>query len=254
MFRAFLALVGLAFASASMVLFGALGWMVWPLKTEVTRQADALAEKANRTADAADHSIGFVRDVTARAEAELSVVRLQPTDRPRMPVNPFLQVTAIKASQDLVGSVERAQGAVVAATDAVVVADVTLTVASGYPELKQFIGVSPEQLNMTRSALASVAEELRNARGILGCCPEANQLTAEQLNTVDAALVRVKDITEQIASIVATTRNKVNETRDAVDVWSQRIALGMTLVSALGIVGQLFMARFCWRKLRRFEA
>jgi hypothetical protein len=237
-----------------MVLFGAIGWYVWPLKTEVNRQADVLAEKANRTADAADHAIGFVRDVTARAEAELTIARLQAVDRPRTPVNPFLQVTAIKASQDLVGSVERAQGAVLAASDAVVVARATLEVTGGYPEVNKFIGVSPEQLTTTRSALESVANDLHNARGILSCCPETNQLTTEQLNAVDAALGRVKDITEQIANIVATTRGKVNETREAVDVWSQRIALGMTLIAVLGIVGQFFMARFCWRKLRRLEA
>jgi hydrogenase maturation protease len=254
MFRNLLAITVLLLACAGFVLFVAVGWWVWPLKTEVNRQAEFLAGKANAAAKAADHTIDFVRDVTARAEGELALARTQATDRPRAPANPFLQMTAIRASHDLIGSVERAQGAVIAASDAVKVADAALNVASDTPELNSIFGVSPEQLNMTRSSLLSVADELRSARGVLSISPEASQLTAEQLDAVEGALGRVKAFADQIANVVDTARNRVNDTRASVEVWSRWLAIAVTLISVLGVVGQFFLARFCWRKLRDLPA
>lgn len=252
MFRKLLLITGLLLGIAGFGLFAATGWYVWAIKAEVNRQGDSLATKANATADAADHALGFVRDVIGRAEAELSTAREQPfpSGRPRAPVNFAVQIAAIRASQDLVGSVERAQGAVLAASDAVVVVNAALNVAGNYPELSQLFGFTPEQIGATQSTLGSVADELQHAKGILSISPELSQLTPEQLYAIDDTLGRVKGLTAQMAEVVNNIRTRVNETRASVEAWSRWIAIGVTFASALGALGQVFLARFCWRKLR----
>jgi hypothetical protein len=193
----------------------------------------------------------LVRNIIEKAEGDLAATRGETSGQGHPPVDPFLRLTAQKASQDLAGSVDRAHNAVVLASEAVVVADAALDVVGGLPELKQLLGVQPEQLDATRTALGNVSTELQQARNVLGfsdISPDAVP-TSEQLHAVDDALRKARGFTDEVGKVVETTRNRVNETKQKVDVWAMRGALATSLISALGVLGQLFMARFFWYRL-----
>jgi hypothetical protein len=132
-----------------------------------------------------------------------------------------------------------------------VVADAALDVVGGVPELKHLLGVKPEQLDATRTALGNVSNELQQARSLLdvpAVSPESVP-TNEQLHAVDDALHNARGFTDEVGRVVESTRARVNETKQKVDIWAWRGAMGMTLLSALGALGQFFMARYCWGKL-----
>lgn len=255
MTRSLLAAAGLALACAGAAAFVAVGVWVWRLKAEVNQQADYLAGRANAAADAADHAIGFVGEILEKARAELELARTRVAAPAPVRVNPILQLTARQASQQLAGSVERALGAIVAASDAVVVIDAALDVVSEYPELERIFGVHPDQIRDTRGTLGSVAAELRQARSVLGVPVDHGPVpTPEQLDAVDQALRVAEGFRDDMARVVKAARDRVNETRRKVDVWGRRAAWATAAVSALGFLGQYFMARFCWRQLRRLPA
>jgi hypothetical protein len=253
MFRPALSLTGLIVACAGIGLFAAIGVYVWSLKAEVNRQSEVLARRANAAGDAADHAIDFVRKVIDQAEVDLAAARKAAIDAPpATPVNPFVQWTARKATQDLAGSVERAHGAIVVASDAVVVADTTLELVGEFPELKQLLGVNPEQMSQTKSALGNASSDLRQAKTVLGfpvSGPGAAP-TAEQLHAVDDALGRGKQFADDADKVVRTARKRVNDLKATADTWSLRIAVATAAVCLLAAVGQFFLARFCWRTLR----
>jgi hydrogenase maturation protease len=174
MLRTVMAVFGMAIALIGIILFVAIGTYIWTLKAEVNRQTSYLMTRANDAGNAANHAIDFVREVIGKAEADLAVARFHAVDfQPQQPVNPFIQMTARKASQDLAGSVERAHGAMVTASDAVVVADAALELFNEHPELKRLFGVEPTQVDATKYALWKASTELRQAKNILGVIPLA---------------------------------------------------------------------------------
>jgi hypothetical protein len=143
---------------------------------------------------------------------------------------------------------------VLAASNAVVVAESAIDIATAreYPELDKIFGLSPDHLKQSRSALVSISSELQNARGILGITPD--NLTAEQLNAVNAALDQATDLTNRLSDVVKTARGRVNQAKVEVDLWAAWVSYGVTALAVFGTVGQLFMLRFCMRKLLHLPA
>jgi hypothetical protein len=247
-----LAVLGLVVAVVGFVGFISAIVSVWKLKTEVNQRTDVLAGRAHVAINAADHAVEFVREVITQSQTDLTETRRRQSAAPQQPVNPFLQLSARRASENLVGSVERANAAVITASDAAVVAEAALNVfgeEGQMSDLKAWLGVKPEQLAQTRTDLGTATRELKSVRTVLGV-PVDCQLTAEQLVTVESALNQAAGFTEQMGKVVATARTQVDETKRTVDLWVLRVALGVTLVGVLGAAGQFFMARFCWRVLR----
>jgi hypothetical protein len=253
MIRSLFVWFGFIFSCLGIVLFIAIGIWVWSLKAEVNRQSEVLSVRANDTLNSAKDAIGVVRKVIDQAQSDLDRTRgKEATAQSPPPVDPFLRLTAQKTSQDLAGSVERAHNAVVLASEAVVVADAALDVVGGVPELKKLLGVQPEQLDATRTALGKVSDELQQAKNVLGGPTTSiyGVPTYEQLYAVDDALRNARGFTDEVSNVVESTRTRVNETKQKVDTWAWRGAVGMSLISALGMFGQFFMARFFWEKLR----
>jgi hydrogenase maturation protease len=246
MIRKLVALVGLVVACGGLGLFVALGTYVWSLKVEVNKQTELLATKANDAGKEAAKAIQFVDNVIAQARTDLDNARPK-TVKPSRQVNPWEMVLAQSASQRLAGSVDKAHGAVVTASDAVVVAKAALEVFD-QPEssdLNRLLGFQSSQVDATRTTLGNAARELEKAKMVLGGEP-----TPEQLNAVAHALNQAEGFANELSKVVKTVLGRVNATKTLADQWAWRIALGTTLMSALAGVGQLFMARFFWRTLR----
>jgi PAS domain-containing protein len=256
MTRSVLAVAGMLLGLAGAVFFSCSGVLIWNVKKEVNRQAGVLAGRADEAADAADHAVDFVYKILDQAGDDLQLARRQVSQQPTQPSNPFVQMAARQATQQLVGSVNQVHGAVVTASDAVVVANAALDVVGGNEQLEKLLGLNQEQMASTRNALQQATSELGRARSVLGVTINgaADSISADQLNAVDNALGQARGFTDEMAKVVKTARGKVNDTRREVDVWSYRIALATTLVCALATVGQLFMIRFCWRTLRGLPA
>lgn len=254
--RSLMSFFGLLLACVGIGIFLAIGIYVWTLKTEVNQQTNVLVAKANEAGEGADHAIQIVRDIIGQAETDLNEARKQAVNaQPARPVSLMDQIIARKASQELAGSVERAHGAVVTASDAVTVARTALEVFDTNSDLQNLFRVSPEQLNATKSTLGKASMDLRQVKTVLGMPVDAGEaLTVEQLNTVDNALDQAHGFTNELEKIVSTAKGRVNEAKVSVDRWSRRIAIATTAISILGAVGQLFMARFCWRTLRGWPA
>jgi hypothetical protein len=244
--RTVLAVVGLVVSVAGCAAFAAAAVGVWWAKVEVNRRTDALEARANTATGAADHAVEFVREVIGQAEGDLKTARKNAANTPPEPVHPIVQMSAQRASQQLVGSVDRANTAVVTASDAVVVANAALELFDKDEELRDWFGVKPEQLAQTRTDLGSASQELKKARTVLGIpVAPGGAPTPEQLNAVEAALAQARGYTDQMGAVVATTRARVAETKQNVDKWVRRAAIGITLVGALAATGQFFAARFC---------
>jgi hypothetical protein len=254
--RSLLSFAGLLLACVGIGLFLAIAIYVWTLKADVNQQTSMLVAKANEAGDGADKAINFVRDIIGQAENDLENARKNsPAAQPARPVSLMDQIIARKASQELAGSVERAHGAVVTASDAVKVANAALEVFSGNTELKDLFGVQPEQLNITRSTLNKASTDLRQVKTVLGMpVGTGDPLTNDQLNAVDSALGQARGFTNEMEKVVANARGRVNEAKVSVDRWSWRIAIATTAISILAAVGQVFMARYCWRTLRGLPA
>ena len=252
-FRRVFAVFGLLVALAGFGVFVGAAVVVWKVKAETNRRTEALATKAHEAVNAADHAVAFVSDVIDKGKKDVENARKETPAAPKQPVNPFLQLTARRASEDLAGSVERASVAVVTASDAAAVAKAALAVfgeESQLQELKGWLGVKPEQLEQTRNGLNRASSELKQVQSVLGVPVGDGGLTSEQLVTVESALTQARDLTNQMGTVVATARVRVDETKRAVDLWALRVAVGVTLIGAVGAAGQFFMARFCWRTLR----
>lgn len=247
-----LALVGLVISVAGFTVFTSAAIGVWRVKAETNRRTSEIAAQAHTAVDAADRTVKFVDEVIDAARDDLTRAKNAPPVAPREPVNPFLQLTARQASQNLVGSVERVNTAVVTASEAAVVVKAALDLFSNDQELnglRDWLGVQPEQLAQTRTSLNSASLELGKVRTILGV-PANGGPTQEELVTVESALAQARSFTEQMGKVVATARAKVDETKRTIDLWVLRVALLVTFVGGVGAAGQFFMARFCWRVLR----
>ncbi|MBM3980895.1 MAG: hypothetical protein FJ304_11530 [Planctomycetes bacterium] len=252
--RRVFAALGLVLALGGVVLFAGAVMGVWWVRAETNRRTEALAVKARAAVGAADHAVAFVREVIARGDTELAEARKHAAAEPQQYVNPLLQLSARRASENLAGSVERANAAVLTASDAAVVAEAALELFGDdaqFPELKTWLGVKPDQLQQTRTDLGSASRELKNVRTMLGI-PVAmgERPSAEQLMTVEAALGQAREFTDRMGRVVSAARERVEETKRLVDRWVLRIAIGTTLIGLLAATGQLFMARTCWRALR----
>lgn len=251
MIRSALTFVGLLLGCGGIGLFIALGTYVWALRDEVNRQAATLAERANGIGEQADEAIGFVREVIGQARMDLATARAQSVAAPpARPLNMMEQIIARRASQQLAGSVERAHGAVVTAADAVTVADAALEVFSGNTELRQLLGVQPEQMNATKSTLSRVASELRGVKTVLGLPVDDGSLTSEQLNAVSTALGQAQGFTDELETVVQNARTRVKDAQSSLNHWSWRLAISTSLICALAAIGQVFLVRYCWRTLR----
>jgi hypothetical protein len=249
--RGVLAGTGLLIAVAGFVGFAAATAGVWQLKAEANRRTDELSAKAHAAVNAADHAVSFVSVVVDQGEAGVRDVRERAKGEPPEPVNPFVQLSARQASEKLAGSVERANAAVVAASDAVVVAETALKLFESDEQVKNWFPVQPEQLAQTQTELQAATRELKNVRTILGFpISDGGLPTAEQLVTVEAALKQARAFIERLNQVVAKTRERVSETKRSVDDWVQKVAIGVTAAGVLGAMGQFFMARFFWRVLR----
>jgi hypothetical protein len=249
-------LVGLGLALAGTGVFLALAIHAWSIKAEVNRQTNDLAAKANTAADAADHAVELVGEVINKAKVDLADTRAKVSIEKPVPVNHFVQIATRQASIKLAGSLERALGGVVTASDSVVVAQAALDIVTANPQLEKVFGVDEEKVTQTRSTLESVAGELRQARSILGVPVSADgePPTPEQLDAVDRALGMADGFRAEMARIIATSRVRVNETRALIDLWAWRLAWGTTVLCGVAIVGQLFMARYCMRRLQNLPA
>jgi hypothetical protein len=250
--RRVLALIGLLIAVTGFVGFGAAAVGVWKLKAEANRRADSLALQAHTAVNAADHAVSFVSGVVDQGERDLQDVREKAKkEEPQPPVNPFVRLSARQASEKLAGSVERANAAVVAASEAVEVAKTALKLFESDEEVKSWFPVPPEQISQTKTDLTTATHELRTVRTILGIpIADGAMPTTEQLLTVEAALRQAREFIERLKHAVNSTRARVTETKRTVDLWVLRVAIGVTFVGVLGAAGQFFMARFFWRVLR----
>jgi hypothetical protein len=253
MIRSAVAYLGILFAVLAATVFVTLGVWVWSLKADANQQCESFAERANSTLDKAENANKFVRNIIGNAERDLLLTRYKAVEHvPSPTIDPIFRLTAQKASEDLAGSVERAHNAVVLASEAVVVADAALDVVGGEPKLKEMLGVRPEELDATRSALGNVTTELQKARDVLGVTPTVpgSGPTDEQLSAVDNALGRARAFTNEVEQVVSSTRERMNDTKQKVDLWAWRSAVGMSILSGIGFCGQLFTINFFWR-LRR---
>jgi hypothetical protein len=254
--RSVLAVLGMTVALAGFAAFVAAAVGVWWVKAETDRKTALLTVRAHTAIEAANRAIEFVRQVITRAEEDLRYTRAQAPKEQQPPVNPLVQLTAMQASENLAGSVERAQTAVVTASDAMVVANAALETFGSDEQYGHLVGVSPEQVAQTRAGLENATRELKQAKTVLGVIPINNgeQPTPEQLRTVESALSQARGFTDQMENVVVTTRTRVDDTKRKADLWTLRIAWGTTLIGALAAVGQGFMGRFFWRVLRRQPA
>jgi hydrogenase maturation protease len=258
MVRLIFAWFGFLFSCLGIALFVAVGIWIWSLKVEVNRQSETLASRANTTLDSAEKAIGLVRQVIDQAQADLDKTRKETTGQvPSPPVDPFLRITAERASEDLAGSVERAHNAVILASEAVVIAGAAIDVVdhvdnesnpdNASRDLKKILGVQPGQLDATKTALGKVSRELQQAKNVLG--GNYGMPTNEQLYAIDDALRNARGFTEEVTNVVENTKTRVNDTKQKVDTWAWRGAWAMNLLSALGLLGQCFMARFFWGRI-----
>lgn len=243
------ALIGLFAAGAGVLLFLGISVGVWWVRAEVFRQTAYLATRAEAAGRAADNTIAFVRQALDRAEADLAAARAEIPPPSHPPVNPLVQLAARQASLQLAGSVQRAQGAVEAASDAVTIADAVLDVVDEFPELKQLFGVEQAHLDRTRYALGQIAEDIRRARTMLGIPIDRSIFTLEELNMIDAALRQTRYYTDEMDRVVRTARERVASLRSRVEWWADRLSVAVSAVAVWAAVGQVFWARFCLRRL-----
>ena len=110
MIRNLLALTGLVLGLAGAVFFAVSGVLIWSVKKDVDQQATNLAGRANEAADAADHAVGFVQGVLKQADTDLANARDKTQKQPVQPTNPFVQMAARQATQQLAGSVNQVHG------------------------------------------------------------------------------------------------------------------------------------------------
>lgn len=256
MFRRLLASMGLLLSLVATAVFISVGVQVWSVRAEVNRQTDHLTKQAYSAAATANGAIKFVDDVITKAKADLRATQGPASAPEAVQLSPILQMTARQASINLAGSVERALGAVVTASDAVMVVNAALEIVTEYTQVEKYFGVSPDQIRQTRTALDSVSGELKQARTVLGVPIGSNDAvpTPEQLAAVDEALRLADNFRAEMQRVVEVARKRVEDTKRLIDVWAWRIAVGTTTLSVFGVVGQFFLARFCIRKLLHLPA
>jgi hypothetical protein len=256
MVRSVLAAAGFLLAITGIGVFVSLGYMVWVVRVEADRQLAAAHAKAELAAAAAAHTLALVREVIDRAGQDLAAARTEAALHPQKEnVNPLVRVVVREQARNLPGKVEQARDAVSTASDAVVVASAALNVFSQLPTEGEPFGVSPAQVQTARNQLDQVASDLKSARVVLGVPVPGpgGPATEEQLSAVDDALSRARTVTDELEGVLGRIRGRVAEVRTAAQLWAWRAAVGITALASLATLGQVFMARACWRALRRKE-
>ena len=253
MVRSFLSALGLLAALAGIGLFVGVGVYVWNLRAETLQQTRMLADRAHAAGEVAEQVITMIREVIARAQAGLVAAR---TDTSNMTAgkepDPIVRFAMAKAKRDLPHEVERARDAVSIASEALVVAGAAVDVFEERPGEGSSLGIRPEDMRAARTQLDQAATELGSARSVLGVpIPNDGSATPEQLTQVEDALHRAEGVADQMEGALAQAREKVDHAKQEVEIWSLRLAIGITAAAALATLGQFFMARACWYGLRR---
>ena len=249
MSRKVLSGIGFVLGIAGFLAFIAIGVGTWIAKREADRQLTAAVEKAHHAGNVASNVISLVREIIARAKASLVAARVESVQTPGEEPDFFTRMVVRKAKRDLPGEVDKARDAVGVASEAVVVAGAVLDVFDDRKPDEVALGVKEHDLKAARSQLDSAAAELKNARSVLGFpIPGASE---EQLTQVDQALATATDVTNQVDRAVTEARGKVDELKRKSEVWSMRAAIGITGLTALAALGQVFLVRACWRGLQR---
>jgi hypothetical protein len=104
-------------------------------------------------------------------------------------------------------------------------------------------------MQAAHTQLDAAAADLKNARRVLGV-PIPGAATPDQLSNVDAALAQAAEVTDRFDTALDRVRHKLDAATRQAGVWSLRAAVAVTALSALAALGQVFMARACWRGLR----
>src|SRR6202000_977158 len=101
--------------------------------------------------------------------------------------------------------------------------------------------------------LNSAATDLRNARRVLAIPipAHAEAATHDQLANVDEALARASEGVDQFDQTLPQARQKGDEAERKARTWALRTAIGVTGLSVLAAVGQVFLVRACWRGIRQ---
>jgi hypothetical protein len=250
MLRFVLSAAGLVLAVAGFVVFVALAGGVWAVKREADQQVVAAAAKAHSAADVAARVIALIREVIARARLGLTAARTESAAVPPAEPDLFVRMAMRQARRELPAQVDRARDAVGVASDALVVAGAALDVFEGQPGDGTALGIRPEEMQAARGQLDAAGTDLRNARTVLGVALPADG----QLANVDAALDRAQALTDRFDGALARARQKVDTTRTRAELWALRGAAAVSALAALAALGQVFMARACWRGLRKGPA
>ncbi len=250
--RRLLAVVGLLVAVVGCIAFATAAVGVWWVKAETNKKTDEVAARAHKAVDGADHAVGFVREVISEGNSQLTAAKKTAAAARQEPVNPLVQFVARDASKKLAGSVERADGAIVTASDTLVGAEAALKLFENDEEMKAWLGgVGAGNLVQTKGNLDQASRELKRVRSVLGVqVGSGTPPSPEQLSTVESALTQASEFTDQMSNLVTTARGRVVETKRTVDLWVLRVAIGVTIVGVVGAAGQFFMARFFWWTLR----
>lgn len=240
MVRAVLCVLGLAVAATGLAAFVGLGVGVWYARAKADRTVADAAARARDGADLAGKVIGLLRETATQAEADLAAARADEPAGPAARANPLARL----AARQLSGNLDRARDAVGIASDAVVVIDAALNVLAAAPDKKDRLGVRPADLDRTRAGLEAAARNVRQAQAVVGAA------SPEQLSAVEDALGRARRLADDLDGRLAGLRAGVDETERRAGVWALRGAVAVTLLSAVGAVGQVFLARACWMGLR----
>lgn len=236
-----LSAVGLAVAGVGLAAFAGLGVGVWYARAEADRAVADAGVKAEAAADFAARVIELVRAVVGEAEADLAAARAEAAAAPPTRPNPLARMAVRQLPVDL----DRARDAVAVASEAVVVADAALDIFKAAGDKKERLGVRGEDLGQVRAGLDAAARNLRQAQGVVGGA------TPEQFSAVEAALGRSRVVADDLDRRLVELRGRVAAVADRAGVWSLWAAVGVSLLSVVGALGQLFLARACWRGLGR---
>lgn len=245
MFRTVLSLIGLIVSVLGFAIFVGVIAGSWWAKDKADRKTDELAEKAESAARVADRTIDLVNNVIDRSEQDLAVAKASPAEDPA--VNPFVRLTVNKAAGELPGGVDRAREAVSMASDAVIVLDAALGVFADRPEDQAALGIPLSELETAKQQLNTTAAELRKARSIFGV--RLAPLRPDEIDAVQNALEHTRRFIADLKRVLDNARQQVEDTRQKAHRWTLRIALAATGLGSLAALGQVFMARACWRGL-----
>jgi hypothetical protein len=249
--RRILSFFGLILSLVAFTAFIALIYGSWWAKHEADRQVTDAAGKANSALDVAGKAVTIVKDVIARAEKDLDDARKTAAPPVGPPPDPFMRLVVTQANRQLPSDMERARVAVGIASETAVVVQSALNVFDDRPDEQAALGIHPDQMKKAHDQLHKATTELHKARSVLGLPlshPDA-KLTDEEYQIVFSAIDQGKEITGKLDEAITNARTRVDTAKRKAEIWSLRLAIGVSVLGGLGALGQLFMARACIRGL-----